>query len=108
MGSVKIDSRNKSPMRNGESHLHRRSTPALAPGNLLGRGRIDTNSYGMHIGSVSPKRPGSLHFGGYDQNRVVGDVLTSLTSGDYHSKIALEDVAIRVVDGSSPWSFGAA
>lgn len=80
---------------------------SLVPGNLLERGRIDTNSYGMHIGSVSPKMPGSLHFGGYDQNRVVGDVLTSPTSGDYHREITLKDVAIRVVDGSSPWSFEA-
>lgn len=81
---------------------------SLVPGNLLARGRIDTNSYGMHIGSVSPKIPGSLHFGGYDQNRVVGGVLTLPTSDEYRREITLKDVAIRVVDGSSPWSFKAA
>ncbi|KAK8070058.1 hypothetical protein PG994_006674 [Apiospora phragmitis] len=60
----------------------------------------------MHIGSAaSPKMNGALHFGGYDQNRVVGGVLTS--PGDYNRETTLRDIAIKVVDSASPWSFGA-
>ncbi|KAK8044348.1 hypothetical protein PG993_004372 [Apiospora rasikravindrae] len=82
---------------------------SLVPGNLFERGRVESNSFGMHIGSAaggSSKVPGALHFGGYDRNRVVGKILTS--SGDYNRETTLKDIAIRVVDGSSPWSFGAA
>ncbi|KAK8085531.1 hypothetical protein PG997_006802 [Apiospora hydei] len=85
------------------------SNASLIPGNLFERGRVESNSFGMHIGSAaagSAKVSGALHFGGYDQNRVVGKILTS--SGDYNRETTLKDIAIRVVDGSSPWSFGAA
>ncbi|KAK8015142.1 hypothetical protein PG990_008438 [Apiospora arundinis] len=78
---------------------------SLIPGNLYERGKIESNSFGMHIGSANPKMPGSLYFGGYDQNRIVGDVLTSTEST--HREIPLKDIAIKVIDGASPWSFGA-
>ncbi|KAI9651733.1 MAG: hypothetical protein M1829_002459 [Trizodia sp. TS-e1964] len=60
-----------------------------------------SNSFGLHIGSVSPRLPGSLYFGGYDQNRICGNISRQL--GDLVT-IDLLDVAITVVDGASPWN----
>ncbi|KAK8041345.1 hypothetical protein PG994_014352 [Apiospora phragmitis] len=88
----------------GENSLRSAINASLIPGNLYERGKIESNSFGMHIGSANPRMAGSLYFGGYDQNRVVGEVLTS--TDDYNKEIPLKDIAIKVVDGSSPWSFG--
>lgn len=41
-----------------------------APSNAI----LSSNSYGLHIGSVSPHIPGSLYFGGFDQNQVLGTI----------------------------------
>lgn len=76
---------------------------SLIPGYLWDHGSTASNSFGMHIGSVVPAMDGSLYFGGYDQNRVVGDILTG--TGSIHSDIDLKDISIAVVDGSSPWEF---
>ncbi|KAI0126159.1 aspartic peptidase domain-containing protein [Xylariales sp. AK1849] len=78
---------------------------SLIPGYLSAHNQIASNSFGMHIGSANPKMPGSLYFGGYDHNRIVGDILSS--SGDYTKGLTLSDIAIQVIDGSSPFSFGA-
>jgi hypothetical protein len=41
-----------------------------------------SNSYGLHIGSVSPTISPSLYFGGFDQNRVLGTVSIQQGSPD--------------------------
>ncbi|TGJ86850.1 hypothetical protein E0Z10_g1920 [Xylaria hypoxylon] len=76
---------------------------SLIPGWLHAQNEIPSNSFAMHIGSVNPTMPGSLYFGGYDQNRIIGDIITE--TDDYTKAISLSDISIRVVDGSSPWAF---
>lgn len=76
---------------------------SLIPGYLNAKKQIPSNSFAMHIGSANPPMPGSLYFGGYDQNRIVGDILSE--TGDYTKAISLKDISIQVVDGASPWSF---
>jgi hypothetical protein len=76
----------------------------LIPGYLSDHGTTGSNSFSMHIGSASPSMPGSLYFGGYDKNRVVGDVISA--QGDYNKDITLQDISIQVVDGASPFDFG--
>ncbi|KAI1440443.1 acid protease [Annulohypoxylon stygium] len=76
---------------------------SLVPGYLWAHNTTASNSFGMHIGSANPKMPGSFYFGGYDQNRIVGDVLSY--QDDYTKDITLKDITIKVIDGSSPWKF---
>ncbi|OTB15824.1 hypothetical protein K445DRAFT_60394 [Daldinia sp. EC12] len=76
---------------------------SLVPGYLWAHNTTASNSFGMHIGSANPRMPGSFYFGGYDENRIVGDVLTY--SDDYTKDITLRDISIKVIDGSSPWKF---
>lgn len=76
---------------------------SLIPGYLSAGGKIKSNSFGMHIGSVNPPIKGSMYFGGYDQNRIVGEVLTG--SKSTHSALSLKDISIDVLDGQSPWNF---
>ncbi|KAI0598271.1 aspartic peptidase domain-containing protein [Biscogniauxia sp. FL1348] len=75
----------------------------LIPGYLWDNYWIPSNSFAMHIGSANPSMAGSLYFGGYDQNRIVGNIITE--SGDYTKPISLRDITISVIDGSSPWDF---
>ncbi|KAK9419874.1 hypothetical protein SUNI508_06880 [Seiridium unicorne] len=79
---------------------------SLIPGYLSAHNQIASNSFGMHIGSASPKMAGSLYFGGYDQNRIVGEVLTLGGTGDISNELTLNDISIQVIDGSSPFDFG--
>ncbi|XXG98608.1 hypothetical protein Hte_004933 [Hypoxylon texense] len=76
---------------------------SLIPGYLFEQETVASNSFGMHIGSANPKMPGSFYFGGYDQNRIVGEVLTF--EDDYTKAITLKDISIKVMDGSSPWEY---
>lgn len=76
---------------------------SLIPGWLNSQNEIPSNSFALHIGSANPPMPGSLYFGGYDQNRIIGDILTE--TEDYTKAISLKDIGITVVDGSSPWTF---
>jgi len=76
---------------------------SLVPGWLNFKEMIPSNSFSMHIGSADPPMPGSLIFGGYDQNRIIGDILDQ--EDDYTKAIPLTDIGIRVVDGESPWDF---
>ena len=65
---------------------------------------IPSYSYGMHIGSASLGIPGSLHMGGYDQSRVIGDVSSqSYNSGSF--PIELFDMSLGVAEGGSAWSY---
>ncbi|KAJ4004981.1 hypothetical protein NW752_011494 [Fusarium irregulare] len=65
----------------------------------------ESYSFGMHIGSVQPatRVPGSLWFGGYDQNRVVGEILSM--NGGPRDGITLRDISIDVVGSKSPFEF---
>ncbi|KAI1776797.1 acid protease [Hypoxylon cercidicola] len=76
---------------------------SLIPGYLWAQNTIASNSFGMHIGSANPRMPGSFYFGGYDQNRIVGEILTY--QGGYTKGITLKDISIKVMDGSSPWEY---
>ncbi|KAF4338826.1 hypothetical protein FBEOM_7296 [Fusarium beomiforme] len=76
---------------------------SLIPGWLWDHERTNSNSFGMHIGSVQPDIPGSLWFGGYDQNRVIGDVLSM--DGGPRDGITLRDIGIDVVGSKSPFEF---
>ncbi|KAJ5721340.1 uncharacterized protein N7483_009274 [Penicillium malachiteum] len=59
-------------------------------------------SYGMHIGTPKFEIPGSLYLGGYDKNRVLGDVsIQPVNSGEL--PIELLDINIGVLDGGSVW-----
>ncbi|CAG8341131.1 unnamed protein product [Penicillium salamii] len=65
---------------------------------------IPSYSYGMHIGSASLGIPGSLHLGGYDQSRVIGEVSAqSYNSGSF--PIELFDINLGVAEGGSAWSY---
>ncbi|KGO40560.1 Peptidase aspartic [Penicillium expansum] len=69
-----------------------------------GSTNIPSYSYGMHIGSASLGIPGSLLLGGYDQNRVMGDVSAqSFASGSF--PIEMYDMSIGVAEGGSPWNY---
>ncbi|ROT40731.1 hypothetical protein SODALDRAFT_356740 [Sodiomyces alkalinus F11] len=76
---------------------------SLVPGVLWEQGDIPSNSFGMHIGSASRRAEvaGSLLFGGYDPNRVVGPVLVG--DGSFQDTITLRDISIQVVQGASPF-----
>ncbi|KAI1324878.1 hypothetical protein F5Y16DRAFT_423515 [Xylariaceae sp. FL0255] len=58
----------------------------------------------MHIGAVNLYLQGAFHFGGYDKNRVIGDVL-ALPTIDGQSLVFLTDISIIVVAGASPFTF---
>lgn len=73
----------------------------------------DTPSYsfGMHIGSAALGIPGSAVLGGYDKNRIAGEVSAQpFTSFDSINPggnliIGLVDIGVGVAVGGSPWSF---
>ena len=76
---------------------------SVPPGWMWEQAWTPSNSFGMHVGSVQPDMPGSLWFGGYDRNRVVGDVLGM--SGSPRSGITLWDVGIDVAGDDSPFDY---
>ncbi|KAL2204847.1 hypothetical protein CC79DRAFT_1358949 [Sarocladium strictum] len=80
----------------------------LIPGTLWENDDIPSNSFGLHIGSVSSETSGSLWWGGYDRSRITGDILqTDLSDKDSEANFdaLLTDIAIEVVDGVSPFDF---
>lgn len=67
-------------------------------------GRTESYSWGMHIGSAALDIPGSLYLGGFDANRVLGEVTTQeYDNGNF--PIQLQDLTIGVVNGGSPWGY---
>lgn len=73
---------------------------------------IPSIGYGMHIGSTATDPPiePSLYLGGFDKNRVLGEVSSQPVSsgGEYPNAaliIQLNDIAIGVEEGESPFSF---
>ncbi|KAK6855656.1 aspartic peptidase domain-containing protein [Apiospora arundinis] len=87
---------------------------SLVAGAYAKQGYTDSNSFGMHIGSAipspsSPKKKmleGSLFFGGYDKNRVIGDVLAIPIPQPYvlFDGLPLVDISINVIKGGSPFA----
>ncbi len=77
------------------------ATNLSPPGALYSSSTIQSNTFGLHIGSAQHNYPGSLIFGGYDRGRVIGPVL----SFDAHTAPHLLDINIGVEDGASPFSF---
>ncbi|KAI1098873.1 hypothetical protein F4804DRAFT_103467 [Jackrogersella minutella] len=82
---------------------------SLLAGTLFEESAIDSQTFGMHIGSVAPQQvPGSLWFGGYDRNRAVNEMLAIPIADPYltFSGAPLVDISIDVVKGGSPfpWS----
>ncbi|KAK8002098.1 hypothetical protein PG991_014320 [Apiospora marii] len=88
---------------------------SMVAGAYAKQGYTDTNSFGMHIGSAlphpnpsSPRKKmmeGSLWFGGYDKNRVIGEVLAIPIPHSYviFDGLPLVDISINVVKGGSPF-----
>ncbi|KAI1019154.1 hypothetical protein LB503_009239 [Fusarium chuoi] len=76
---------------------------SMPPGWFWENEYTPSNSYGMHIGSVKPSVAGSLWFGGYDKNRVIGEVLT-LSGSPRGDGITLWDIAIEGVGDHSPFT----
>ncbi|KAF9874131.1 aspartic-type endopeptidase [Colletotrichum karsti] len=77
---------------------------SLVPGMLWAQQKTPSNSFSMHIGSVFSRMGGSLLYGGYDRNRLVGDVLVA--DNDFiDDPITLKDISIDVVQGASPFNF---
>ncbi|KAF3387456.1 hypothetical protein F1880_001450 [Penicillium rolfsii] len=68
-------------------------------------------SWGLHIGSAALGIPGSAVLGGYDRNRIAGEVsaqpYTSFDSANPGGDliIGLFDIGVGVAAGGSPWSF---
>jgi hypothetical protein len=69
-----------------------------------------SNSYGLHVESASQGIPGSLLLGGFDQNRVLGEVSSqsfgphgAAPGGD--TPIGLLDIGLGVATGGSPWPY---
>ena len=88
----------------GDSNINSSAVVArMIPWALKSAGTTASSSFGLHYGSASSsaKVSGSLVFGGYDRNRVVGSVLTS--DGDLSTSITLQAITLRVIDGSSPF-----
>ena len=73
---------------------------------LYQTGITSSASYGLHIGSVPFNLPGSLIFGGFDQNRVIGEVgvFEYLGQGGF-TQVNLIDLILGVEEGG--WPFGA-
>ncbi|KAK7910711.1 hypothetical protein PG985_013192 [Apiospora marii] len=88
---------------------------SMVAGAYAKQGYTETNSFGMHIGSAlphpNPSPPkkkmmeGSLWFGGYDKNRVIGEVLAIPIPHPYvvFDGLPLGDISINVVKGGSPF-----
>lgn len=72
---------------------------SLPPGWMWETEWTPSNSFGMHIGSVQPAMSGSLWFGGYDQNRIVGDILSM--KGYPRNGITLWDIGIEDIGNNS-------
>jgi hypothetical protein len=66
---------------------------------------IASNSWGMHIGAADVAIPPSLIMGGFDQNRVLGQVSTQQGTPEAPRSIDLVDISLNVLEGESPWSF---
>ncbi|KAI0382643.1 hypothetical protein F5Y04DRAFT_252019 [Hypomontagnella monticulosa] len=79
---------------------------SLLVGTLFTDHVIDSQTFGMHLGSATDKKVApSLMLGGYDKNRAVNDMLSLPIPDPYgaFSDAPLEDISIDVVKGGSPF-----
>lgn len=79
----------------------------MIPGYLASNGYTPSNSWALHIGSAAMNIPGSLVLGGYDADRVVGDIGTYYSTDGTGGMFAqLVDITLGIDgDGRSPWPF---
>jgi hypothetical protein len=78
----------------------------MIPLDLSANSVTESNTWGLHVGSVRHKIPGSLVFGGYDMARVIGDISTANSQdGNGNMFINLLDISIGVAKGGSPFPF---
>lgn len=71
---------------------------------MKANGTITSRFYGLHMGSALLNQPGSMILGGYEQNRVLGDVGTFDSGvGDQFNAYIL-DVFLDVEVGASPFN----
>lgn len=72
-----------------------------------GEAQLPSYSYGMHIGSVALDIPPSLILGGYDRNRVLGNVsrqpVAQDSGGTGALRIKMTDITIGIAGGESPF-----
>ncbi|ESZ94159.1 hypothetical protein SBOR_5437 [Sclerotinia borealis F-4128] len=71
---------------------------------LYSKGKIPSNSFGLHIGSASIGIPGSLVLGGYDQSRVL-ESFTAQQGYNGTFPLSLVDISIGTAAGYSPFNF---
>ncbi|AEO58186.1 hypothetical protein MYCTH_2305377 [Thermothelomyces thermophilus ATCC 42464] len=77
---------------------------SMIPWALKDQNMTTSSSFGLHYGSAASaaKMTGSLLYGGYDRNRVVGKMLS--IDGDLFKPVTLQDISILVIQGSSPFN----
>jgi hypothetical protein len=90
---------NQSWIHNGELF-----NSSLVPSSLYLQGQTPSNSFGMHIDSVAMSVPPSIYIGGYDQSRILGNVIVQDYNMHYFPIDPL-DIGIGVAEGSSPFTF---
>ncbi|KAH6623228.1 aspartic peptidase domain-containing protein [Chaetomium tenue] len=76
---------------------------SMIPWALESAGETPSSSFGLHYGSagVTAKMSGSLLFGGYDRNRVIGPILS--LDADFRNPVTLQDISLHVIKGASPF-----
>ncbi|KAK3292880.1 aspartic peptidase domain-containing protein [Chaetomium fimeti] len=76
---------------------------SMIPWALESSGETPSSSFGLHYGSagVTARMPGSLVFGGYDRNRVIGPILS--LEADFGKPTTLQDISLHVIKGASPF-----
>lgn len=66
--------------------------------------QVPSNWFGMHIGSTALETPPSLYIGGYDQSRVLEDLMVQDYNMQYFP-IDLLDIGVGVAEGACPYTF---
>lgn len=70
---------------------------------LRSRAAVRSNLIGLHLGSIEPRMPGSLHIGAYDDFRIMGDLLNfSSFASPYDSQFGIFSVCVGVEKGFLP------
>ncbi len=76
----------------------------LIPGGLAEAGDLPSSSFGLHYGSAALDLELSLWLGGYDQQRLIGTVLSQPVDQNQQFLINLLDIGVNVSSGESPFS----
>ncbi len=71
---------------------------------LKASGKISSSSFGMHMGSAKHDQPGSLVLGGYEQNRVLGNIGIFNIDDGGTPHIFLLDIILDTEVGGSPFN----